>query len=228
MLKYIFLVRGGKDETHEAFLRRMLELGNSLAQNHEPINLKLTVTAYPPPAVSIIPFKKNRIAAISMTDPKGDFLPLLSNLTGISGGYRVHEAIPVAYDKTWADGQQSPGVCLLTLFRQKNGIDYDTFIDRWHNSHTPLSLKLHPLWNYSRNVVSEQVLEQSQPWDGIVEEHFRSATDLLNPFRFFGKPLKIGWNMMQVYTDTRSFLDYKTIEPYLAVEYHVVSGEGKS
>ena len=223
MQKLMFLVRGDKKESHESFKQRVLEQSASLASLHTPSALKVTVTAYPPPAISIIPFKKDRIAAISITDPEGDFMDTIRKFHGLCGGYRVEEAIPVGYEKTWADGMQSPGVCLLTLFKQKKGIDYNTFIDRWHNSHTPLSLKLHPLWNYSRNVVKKKVMDNSQPWDGIVEEHFRTSSDLLNPFKFFGNPFMIAWNMMQVYTDTRSFLDYKTIEPYLVAEFHIVS-----
>ena len=225
-MKSIFLIRGERNESYEAFHRRILELGHTVVSLHKPAALKVTLTAYAPPAVSIIPFKKNKIAALSATGAEGDLLATLDKTTGLSGGYRVEEAVPVAYERSWGNGQQSPGVCLLTLFRQKKGIDYNTFIDRWHNSHTPLSLKLHPLWNYSRNVVKEQIVNNSQGWDGIVEEHFRTASDLLNPFTFFGNPLKIGYNMMQVYLDTKSFLDYKTIEPYLAVEYHL-AGKGK-
>jgi hypothetical protein len=135
----------------------------------------------------------------------------------------VEEALPVAYEKTWPDGEVTPGVCLLTLFRKKKSIDHGTFIDRWHNSHTPLSLKLHPLWNYSRNVVRTAVKSDSQYWDGIVEEQVRTRADLLNPFRFFGNPLMIIPNMIRVYVDTKSFLDYATIEPYLVMEYHISS-----
>lgn len=141
----------------------------------------------------------------------------------IFGGYSVEEAIPVAYEKSWEDGQATPSVCLFTLFRQKKGIDYDTFIYRWHNSHTPLSLKIHPLWHYNRNVVKEKLTDSSNLWDGIVEEHTRSTDELLNPLKFFGNPFTMIYNMIRVYFDTKSFLDYKTIEPYLATEVHIKS-----
>jgi hypothetical protein len=73
-------------------------------------------------------------------------------------------------------------------------------------------------------VVEKTLVPHSQEWDGIVEEHFRSRADLLNPFKFFGwNPLTICYHMWQVYADTRRFLDYKTIEPYLCREYWVKS-----
>jgi len=142
----------------------------------------------------------------------------LSGYEGLRGIYRVEEALPVAYEKSWPDGELTPGVCLLTLFTRKPGLDHATFLNRWHNSHTPLSLRIHPLWHYNRNVVRERLITSSEPWEGIVEEHFRKRSDLVNPFRFFGNPLRIVPNMIEVYNDTRTFLDYNTIETYFVRE----------
>jgi hypothetical protein len=89
--------------------------------------------------------------------------------------------------------------------------------------HTPLSLRLHPLWNYNRNVVSNTLSGQSLWYDGIVEEQFKKPSDLLNPFIFFGPPLKVPLHMYQVWMDTRSFIDMKKIETYLTVEIHFKS-----
>ena len=125
--------------------------------------------------------------------------------------------------KEWIDGQPSPGVCLLTLFSKKNNIDHPTFIDRWHNSHTPLSLRYHPLWNYNRNVVDEYLTTNDAAFHGIVEEQVRERRDLLNPFRFFGNPLVIIPRMIHVYLDTKSFIDYPTMETFLAKAYVVRS-----
>ena len=145
---------------------------------------------------------------------------------GFAGAFTVEEALPVSYEKTWADCEHTPGVCLLTLFHRKPGIGYDTFIHRWHNGHTPLSLRLHPLWNYNRNVVLQKISEHPEWFDGIVEEQTCTRSELLNPFKFFGNPLEIVGNMIAVYTDIKSFLDYKRIETYLAMEYHIVSNQG--
>jgi hypothetical protein len=60
-------------------------------------------------------------------------------------------------------------------------------------------------------------------YDGIVEEQFRESSHLLNPLVFFGPPLKVPWHMIQVLTDTRSFIDMKRIETYLATEVHFKS-----
>jgi hypothetical protein len=225
MKKVIYLVNGSVAETYEQFKARVFEAVNLLNKSENPHSLKVVITEFRPPAFSIIPFGKKKIACISVCQDSQNVSDLICNLNGHSGTYLVTEALPVAYEKSWSDGDPTPGVCLFTLFRQKKGISYETFIDRWHNSHTPLSLRLHPLWNYSRNVVNERLTPESVNWDGIVEEHVRTKADLLNPFKFFGKPLTILPNMFKVYTDTKAFLDYRTIETYLAMEYIIVSAK---
>lgn len=219
--KQIYLVRGNEDESYTAFKERVYWETDVLVKDETISQISYTLTEEAPPLVSIIPFKKKKIASITVK--KNDEKPLesLLNMNGFEGAYEVTEALPVAYEKTWADGEKTPGVCLLTLFKQKKNIDYKTFLHRWHNSHTPLSLKYHPLWHYNRNVVEDKLSKDSIGWQGIVEEHMKTRSELMNPFKFFGNPLVIIPRMIHVYTDTKSFLDYKTIEPYLVAEYRV-------
>jgi len=221
MNKHIYLVRGLEEETYDAFTERIQKTAMQWAERKEIIKLSLTITEEAPPKLSVIPFKKNKIAAITVFKMDSASVEDIIKTIGFEGAYSVTEAYPVAYEKTWANGEKTPGVCLMTLFKQKKGIDYDTFINRWHNSHTPLSLKIHPLWHYNRNVANDNMVENAESWDGIVEEHMRTRSELLNPFKFFGNPLIILPRMMQVFLDTYSFLDYGSIEPYLVAEYHL-------
>jgi len=223
MNKTIYLVRGDKKESYINFKNRMLSLVNRLVESNTTILAKVVLTESAPPSMSIIPFKKDKIASISLKTSEGKELKQLTEAKGFAGSFEVTEALPVSYDKNWDDGIITPGVCLLTLFNQIKSIDYDTFIDRWHNSHTPLSLKIHPLTHYDRNVVDEQGKSNSESWDGIVEEHCKTKAELLNPTKFFGGALKMIPNMISVYTDTKSFLDYGTIETYLTAEYIIKS-----
>jgi len=223
MKKTIYLVRGTKSESYTDFKNRILLLAHELLKNHFPEKLKVVLTENKPPMISVIPFKKMKIASISVVQDSIGPMSGIDKIFGFVGSFEVTEALPVTYAKNWKDGIATPGICLLTLFRQKQSIDYKTFIDRWHNSHTPLSLKLHPLWNYNRNVVDNRGKDNTEYWDGIVEEHCKTQAELLNPFQFFGKPHRIIPNMIKVYRDTKSFLDYGSIEPYLAMEYHIKS-----
>ncbi len=223
MNKTIYLLRGAIDESYDAFTSRILHLAEAVATAEAPRALWLTATTKAPPRLSVIPFRKGKVAAISVVGKAASPSDILTGGGGFAGAYQVSEALPVAYRKSWPNRQATPGVCLLTLFRQKKTIDYDTFIDRWHNGHTPLSLRLHPLWHYNRNVIEQTLSPKSEMFDGIVEEHFRSAGELLNPARFFGGPLTMLYHMLEVYLDTISFLDYGSIEPYLTTEYHIIS-----
>lgn len=223
MRKDIYLIKGNRGESYEFFSEDLISLTKSLISDHRIERISMTFTHEPPPKISIIPFKKDKIASISMVGDNIELVSRLINHSGFLGAYSVDEALPVAYDKLWSDLELTPGVCLLTLFNQKKGIDYDSFIDRWHNSHTPLSLKFHPLWHYNRNVVTNKLTPNSVHWDGIVEEHMKTRSELLNPFKFFGNPLVIIPRMIKVYSDTKSFLDYKSIEPYFTREIHIKS-----
>jgi len=220
MSKHIFLIRGSKAESHLDFKGRVGKALKKIKDFNEVDTLSFTISNELPPRISIIPLEKKKIASISVKMKNHIHIKEIYELTGFSGEYEVREELPVYYTKTWENGEQSPGVCLLTLFKQKKGISYDKFIDRWHNSHTPLSLKYHPLWHYSRNVV-EDCKGNSEGWQGIVEEHTRTRSELLNPFKFFGNPLVIIQRMLNVYIDTKSFIDYNTMETYLVNEYHL-------
>jgi len=226
MRKEMYLIRGNAGEDHRQFTDRMLQTAYATAELITPEALKVTLTQEPPPKISVIPFRKSKIAVFSIYKEDRSKIDLLMKSEGFAGAFTVEEALPVSYEKAWADGKPTPGVCLLTLFHRRPGINYDTFIHRWHNSHTPLSLRLHPLWNYNRNVVLQKISDHPDWYDGIVEEQTRTRSELLNPFKFFGNPLEITGNMISVYTDTKSFLDYKRIETYLAIEYHIVSHQG--
>jgi hypothetical protein len=221
MNKEIYLVRGTDREGYPDFKNRIFDLVSGLIVELNPGALKFTITERTPPSLTIIPFRRKKVAVISVYKKSTMPVEKLLKANGFHGAYRVTEALPVVYRKSWKDGERTPGACLLTLFSKKKSIDYDTFIHRWHNGHTPLSLRIHPLWNYNRNVVNEGLSEDSAWFDGIVEEQVQDASDLLNPFRFFGNPLVIIPRMLSVYSDTKYFIDYPTMETYLAAEYHM-------
>ncbi|TYA53823.1 hypothetical protein [Formosa maritima] len=223
MTKTIYLIRGGKKESYKDFKNYVLQSVNQLVEKNPTLLAKVVLTETPPPTISIIPFKKDKVASVTIKSSEKKYFTELLHAKGFAGVFEVTESLPVAYNKDWDDGKVTPGICLLTLFNQKKSIEYNTFIDRWHNSHTPLSLKIHPLTHYNRNVVDEKGSSNLENWDGIVEEHCNTKAELINPIKFFGGSLKMIPNMISVYTDTKSFLDYGTIETYLTAEYHIKS-----
>ena len=223
MLKTIYIVKGLPGEDYKQFEKRMFTLASGITTRLRPDTLKLNLTLEAPPRISVIPFSRLKVAAFSVTGKTSEQYHTIAETGGYTGAYQVEEAVPVSYMKEWEDGAPTPGVCMLTLFRRKPGLDDETFIRRWHDGHTPLSLRLHPLWNYNRNVVTGTPEEHSVPFEGIVEEQFRIRSELLNPFRFFGPPLKTPLHMLQVLKDSRSFIDMRSIEIYLTTEFHLKS-----
>lgn len=216
----------GNGESHAAWAERMrhdlaprlLELG--------PSKLQLTVTEAPPPKLSLFPFRRDLIAIVNVYDDGDDpsrFTEALRGAAKSVSGYEVEEAYPVTYERAWGDGEPTPSPILLTMIRKRRGVDTDEFIRRWHDGHTPLSLEIHPLWYYQRNVVRETVIDGSETSDGIVLEACRTRGDLLNPVRFFGGGLKMVPNMLRVANDIKGFLDMKKTQTYYATEYHLRS-----
>lgn len=223
--KWIYVLRGN-GQNHEAFANRMrggvsdqlLELG--------PSKLSLTLTEAPPPKLALFPFKSVPIAVFCIYDTQDDpsrFTDALAKEAGALSGYEVDESYPVAYDKSWSDGEPTPTPILLTMLHKKPGISTDEYVQRWHNGHTPLSLEIHPLWYYQRNVVREPITQGADVCDGIVLEACPTKSDLLNPTRFFGGPLKMVPNMLRVANDIKGFLDMKKTETFYATEYHLRS-----
>jgi len=223
MPKEIYILRSHLSEDYNSFKNRIIRLADEIVEQYTPESLKACLTIRRPPLVSVIPFNREKIAVLSVTRRAGTGMELITQSEGYEGGYRVEEVIPVTYNKDWADGDPTPGACLLTLLNKKPGLDQDTFLDRWHNGHTPLSLRIHPLWNYNRNVVTATINGDTKWYDGIVEEQFRKSSDLLNPLIFFGPVLKVPLHMYRVLVDTRSFIDMRRIETYLAAEFHIKS-----
>ena len=227
MQKEIYILKGIPGEDYRAFRDRILSVSEKILGEARPDSLKVTLTVRKPPVLSVIPFRREKTAVFSFTGRRAGAqvgMPAaVSAAPGVRGGYHVEEAVPLACEKTWPDGEPTPGACLLTLFHRKPGLDREAFLQKWHGGHTPLSLRIHPLWNYNRNVVLKALSEDSPWYDGIVEEQFRSAGDLLNPLKFFGPPIQVPRHMYRVYRDTRSFIDMKRIETYLATEIHIKS-----
>ena len=189
-----------------------------------PTGLKITVTEEPPPR-ALFGFQKRPLALVSVwgVEPAGRVTSVFERLGFSYAGYEVEESAPVMYERDWPDGEPTPSPILLTLLKKKPGLSDEEYIERWHGGHTPLSLEIHPLWFYLRNVIVGEVKGNGQRWDGIVEEACETKRDLLTPSRFFGGRLMMVPNMIRVWADIRGFLDVSNIEVYYATEYHLKS-----
>ena len=103
-------------------------------------------------------------------------------------GWIVAESEALAYgdNRTWPDGEQSPGLSITTFFDKKEGLSDEDFYRIWHGEHTPLSFEIHPLWLYVRNQVLRSLTPGAPPVRGIVYEAVPTDKHLLDFNLFFG------------------------------------------
>jgi hypothetical protein len=199
-----------------------------------PARLTVHLTETPPPRWSLVPFRQRPVTLVSVvvpaesaSDPQtavAPWLDLLAPLGGEQAAYRVTESTPVRCPRAWPLGARTPGVGLLALLRRHPALPYADFLREWHGRHTPMSLDIHPLRHYERNVVDEPLTPGAPPYEGIVTEHFDPPADLLNPVRLFGGPLRMVPNMLRVGLHIRRFLDLPRLDNHLVTEYRLMDG----
>lgn len=131
-------------------------------------------------------------------------------------GYLVTESVPRAWDaRDWRDGERSPGVTLVTTFPKPEKLDDATFLDRWHGSHTPLSLEIHPLLQYVRNAVARPLTPGAPPFRAIVAETVASAEVAADPERFY----RSSRDQQRAVRDLLGFVELETLSAVLMSEY---------
>ena len=112
---------------------------------------------------------------------------VLAEVSTRIAGYSVTESVPREYqNRDWPDGETSPTLTIGTAMIARQDINQEEFFKRWHESHTPLSLKIHPLTRYVRNVVSRVLTVDAPNYHGLVFESVRSLEILSSVEYFYG------------------------------------------
>jgi uncharacterized protein (TIGR02118 family) len=92
--------------------------------------------------------------------------------------WRVETHRPLRWERAWADGEDAPGVKMVSFMRRAEGLTHEQFARHWTERHTPLALAHHPgLWNYTQHVVRRALTPGGDDVDGIAELHFRTRDD---------------------------------------------------
>jgi len=153
-------------------------------------------------------------------DARAEFEAILAEVCARIAGYLVTESVPRDFDRRdWSDGARCPGQVLISVFPQPVRLSRDAFIARWHDSHTPLALEVHPLWRYVRNVVARGLTPGAPAYAGIVEEHVRVPEDLTDPNRFYGGAEHAQRNMARILDDAKTFLDLERVMSIVTSAY---------
>jgi hypothetical protein len=224
MEKYIFCLEDNlKNITRQQFKDFIINTLIPSIMKRKPDNCKLTISALEQPTVTILPLKRNAFAMISLTgvDPAAILkeLKLHQNADRSIYGYEVHESPYLLSERTWDYGMETPGLILLTMFQQKQGLERKKFMQIWFGEHSPMSIIVHPLKNYIRNVVIGHETGNAPKIDAIVEEHFGEDRYLLNPVRMFGGIKKFLPAMLAVQRHVSTFINMSNIRNYICKEY---------
>jgi hypothetical protein len=146
-------------------------------------------------------------------------------------GYLVTESLyedygttPHARPRDWPDGTRSPGVLTVSLIHRPPGLEYATWIERWHGTQSPLSARLQPRCRYVRNEVVRAVSEGAPEIHGIVEEAWPSANHVADPMLFFntgGDPEVLAANVTAMLQSVEACLDLSRFRNTTMSEYLV-------
>lgn len=144
-------------------------------------------------------------------------------------GYLVTESLYEDYGSTphsaprdWPDGTRSPGVLTVSLVHRPAGLDYATWIERWHGTQSPLSGALQPRCRYVRNEVVRPVTSGAPEVHGIVEEAWPSAAHVADPMLFFnagGDAIRLNANITAMLESVNACLDLGRLRNTTMSEY---------
>lgn len=140
--------------------------------------------------------------------------------------YLVCESVPQAYGDvmTWAEGERSPGLSIVTLLDKPEGTDEKVFYHYWHELHRLTTAQCHPFASYVRNEVARALTDGAPRYRGIVTESSPDVQDFLDPHRFYvsgGDKQQLRANQRRVVDETSHFIDFGTIQVAPMTE-HVV------
>lgn len=149
-------------------------------------------------------------------DGRAGIESIVSGLAARHAGYLVTESILRDYAaRDWKSGEASPGIALVTTFPKPETIDDETFYARWHGSHGPLSLELHPLTRYVRNSVARGLTPGAPSIRAIVSESVESAAIAADVDKFYaGRE-----NRKRIVKDLLSFAELSTLSTVVMREY---------
>jgi hypothetical protein len=162
-------------------------------------------------------------------DRRDEVERLVTDIGLVSAGYLVVESLFEDYGTTahakarsWTDGERSPGVLTVSLIHRPEGLDYATWIERWHGTQSPLSGELQPRCRYVRNEVVRPLTALAPEIHGIVEEAWPSARHVADPMLFFnadGDPAVLTEHITAMLESVNACLDLTRIRNVTMSEY---------
>lgn len=201
------------------------------------VNVHDTAAAQAPSPVPAPAGEDPHVAEVSVWVGSYDRRPGVDEAVAAAGlefaGYLVTESLYEDYGTTphsgprnWPDGTRSPGVLTVSLIHRPAGLDYATWVERWHGTQSPLSGALQPRCRYVRNEVVRPVTPAAPEVHGVVEEAWPSAAHLADPMMFFnadGDADRLARNIGSMLESVTACLDLGRLRNSTMSEYLVTT-----
>jgi hypothetical protein len=123
-------------------------------------------------------------------DNRGPHEAAIAKAGATAYGWIVAESVAKGYgaNRTWPDGERTPGMSILTFLDKGEGISDDDFYRIWHGEHTPLTFEIHPFWLYVRNQTLRPITPGAPSVRAIVYEGTATDEEITDLPTFFGCP----------------------------------------
>jgi hypothetical protein len=103
-------------------------------------------------------------------------------LVGRTVAYSVSERVQRDYERTWPDGERSPGQKLIAPLNRIDGLTHEQFVEHWTTTHSQLALEhVLGMGRYVTNVVERALTPGAPEIDGIVEVHYTGKREFDSP-----------------------------------------------
>ncbi len=129
-------------------------------------------------------------------------------------GWLALESVPLPNTlHPTAVGERIPGLYTVAFLEKPDGLDYETWLQRWQGDHTAVAIETQRTFRYVQNVLVRAVTPDAPPWVAIVEEAFpaEAATD---PLRFYAasNAIELAEQQRRMAASVERFIDFSRFE----------------
>jgi hypothetical protein len=139
-------------------------------------------------------------------------------------GYLVTESEALVNLQHPADkGERVEGMCEVVFLQKPPRLEYQEWLDIWHNSHTQIAIDTQSTFGYRQNVVSRPLTPGAPAVDAIIEENFPAAA-IQSQHAFYdavGDDEKYQANQKAMIDSVVRFIDFDRIDVLPASQYIV-------
>jgi hypothetical protein len=138
--------------------------------------------------------------------------------------YLVSESQPLRNRRRQSQaGERTEGFAQMALLKRPAKLDYESWLDIWHNSHTTVAVETQSNFEYIQNLVVRRLTPDGPAYDAIVEECFPAAA-MSDPYTFFdavGDEAKFQHNLKRMMDSVQRFIDMDQLDVVPTSQYQM-------